>query len=188
MRALIVFGALLLFADVGVAAELRSVTLDKRDGIYYATSEVWLDAPRDSLFEVLSDWDISTRFSSLIVASKNLPPGDDGRPGFYMQNKGCVLFFCQTVERTGFVDLQPKQLIRAEADPEQSDFDISEERWTLNEEAQGTQILYELTMKPKFWIPPIIGPYAIKRKIRNDGLEALERIEVYVQELVRGNE
>ena len=164
------------------AAELRSVTLDKRDDIYYATSEVWLDAPRAEVFEVLSDWDLSTRFSSLIVESRNVDlPGDD-RPGFYMQNKGCVLFFCQTFEREGHVELRDSYLIRAVADGDKSDFDISDETWTLADDDSGTQIIYEMKMKPKFWIPPLIGPYAIKRKIRKDGLEALQRIEDYVND------
>lgn len=180
MRAACGLAALLAGALPVDAAELRSVTLDKRDGIYYATSEVWLDAPRDEVFGVLSDWDISTRFSSLIVESRNVELPDDERPGFYMQNKGCVLFFCQTVEREGFVELKGRYLIRAVAIAESSDFEISDETWTLVDDADGTQILYEMQMKPKFWIPPIIGPYAIKRKIRKDGLEALQRIEDYV--------
>lgn len=172
--------ALLLGAVPLDAAELRSVTLEKRDGIYYATSEVWLNAPRAEVFEVLSDWDISTRFSSLIIDSRNVDLPDDERPGFYMQNKGCVLFFCQTVEREGHVELRDSYLIRAVADAQKSDFEISDETWTLADDDSGTQILYEMRMKPKFWIPPLIGPYAIKRKIRKDGLEALQRIEDYV--------
>ena len=172
--------ALLAGAAPLEAAELRSVTLEKRDGIYYATSEVWLDAPREEVFAVLSNWDISTRFSSLIVASRNLEPDTSGRPGFYMQNKGCVLFFCQTVEREGYVVLKDSYLIRAVAYPGESDFEVSDETWTLADDGDGTQILYEMQMKPKFWIPPLIGPFAIKRKIRNDGLEALQRIEDYV--------
>lgn len=182
MRASIVVCLLLTSAVPAFAAELRSITFDKRDGIYYATSEVWLDAPRDKLFGVLSDWDISPRFSSLIVASRNVEPDENGRSGFYMQNKGCVLFFCQTVERQGFVELEPRHLIRAVALAEKSDFEISDERWTLSDDSGGTQVFYEMTMKPKFWIPPLIGPYAIKRKIKNDGLEALQRIEDYVNE------
>ena len=171
--------ALLACALPAGAAELRSVTLDKRDGIYYVTSEVWLDAPRSDVFEVLSDWDISTSFSSLIAESRNVERGD-GRQGFYMQNEGCVLFFCRTVEREGYVELEESFLIRAVADPEKSDFELSDETWTLVDEGGGTQVLYETRMKPKFWIPPLIGPYAIKRKIRTDGLEALQRVEDYV--------
>lgn len=180
MRGACALFALLVGAWPAAAAELRSVTLDKRDGIFYATSEVWLDAPREDVFAVLSNWDISTRFSSLIVDSRNIAPGDDGRPGYYMQNKGCVLFFCQTFEREGHVELSDSYLIRAVANPQKSDFEISDETWTLADDGGGTQILYEMRMKPKFWIPPVIGPYAIKRKIRKGGIEALQRIEDYV--------
>lgn len=162
------------------AAELRSVTLDKRDGIYHATSEVWLDAPRAEVFDVLSNWDLSTRFSSLIVAARNVEPDADGRPGFYMKNKGCILFFCQTVEREGYVELKENRRIRAVAFPGKSDFELSDETWTLADDDGGTRILYKMQMKPKFWIPPLIGPYTIRRKITNDGLEALQRIEDYV--------
>jgi hypothetical protein len=37
-----------------------------------------------------------------------------------------------------------------------------------------------MEMKPKFWVPPFVGPYVLKRKIEKDGLEALQRIEDYV--------
>lgn len=164
------------------AAELRSVTLEKRDGLYYATSEIWLDADRESLYQVLSNWDISTRFSSLIVASRNLEEDEQGRSGFYMKNRACVIFFCKTVERYGYMENEEGSLVRAIAIAEKSDFDISDERWFLEPEGDGTRIRYEMTMKPKFWIPPIVGPYAIKKKIRKDGVEALERIEQYVRE------
>lgn len=180
MRPMCLIVVLLFCTSPLAAAELRGVTLDKRDGIYYVTSEVWLDAPRDAVFDVLSDWDMSTSFSSLIVDSRNIPPDEHGRPGFYMQNEGCILFFCRTVEREGHAELRDADLIRAVAHAEKSDFEISEETWELADENGGTQIRYVMKMKPKFWIPPVIGPYAIKRKIRTDGLETLERLEDHV--------
>jgi len=179
---------LLVAPTITVAAELRSVTFEKRDGLYYATSEIWLDAEREGIFDVLSNWDLSTQFSSMIVESYNIEPDDQGRIGFYMKNRGCVLFFCKTMERYGYLESEENALIRAIAIPEKSDFEVSDERWHLEEENDGTRIRYEMTMKPKFWIPPIIGPYAIKKKIRKDGLEALQRVERYVQESASNDE
>lgn len=181
----LVVSALLAGAAPIDAAELRSVTLDKRDGVYYATSEMWLDAPRDAVFDVLSDWDISTHFSSLIVESRNVDLPGDERPGFYMKNRGCVLFFCRTVVRAGHVELRDNYRIHAVTDASKSDFEISDETWTLGDDGNGTQIIYEIEMKPKFWIPPLIGTYAIKRKIRKDGLEALQRVEDYINDDAR---
>lgn len=173
--------ALCLAAPLAGAAELRSLTFEKRDGIYYATTEIWLDAAHDRVYEVLSDWDLSAQFTSLITDSRDLPPDETGKPGFYMRIKGCVLFFCRAFEREGWVEFEPITLIRAVADAERSDFELSDEIWHFETDGSGTRIRYEMEMKPKFWVPPIIGPYVLKKKIRDSGVEALERIERYVK-------
>ena len=38
-----------------------------------------------------------------------------------------------------------------------------------------------MEMVPKFWIPPVIGPMVIKRKLRSSGGDALDRIEELAQ-------
>ena len=179
---------LLLFSSTAFGAELRSVTLEKRDGIYFASSEVWVDAPRRHVYEVLADWNHARNFSTAIVESHNIDADEEGRPGFYIMNKGCVLFYCVTVEREGFVERTPEELVRAVADAAKSDFHISDERWHIDVENHGTRVYYEMQMKPKFWIPPVIGPYVIKRKIGKKGFEVLERIERYIQGIANGDE
>ncbi len=173
---------LLLAAQAGFAAELRSIELTREGDRFIGTAEVWLDAPREQVFEVMADWDLSTQFSSLIVESRDLERGPDGGPGFYMKNKGCVLFFCKTFEREGSVEREPYERISAAADPDKSDFHMSEEIWQFEQTDDGTLVNYRIEMNPKFWVPPVIGPYAIKQKIRKDGVEALRRIEDYIRD------
>ena len=67
--------------------------------------------------------------------------------------------------------------LHAVANPQVSDFELFEEHWEFAEESDGTRVLYKLVMEPDFWVPPAIGPYLIKRKLKNDGGEALNRIE-----------
>lgn len=177
----------LAWSASSAAAELRSIEFDRVDDRYVATADIWLDAPRDSVFEVLSDWDDAQRFSSLIVAARNIAADADGRPGFYIQIRGCLLFFCKTFVREGWVVREPDTLLSAIADPARSDFEMSEETWRFEADAGGTLIRYEMQMNPKFWVPPVIGPYAIRRKIEKDGVEALERIEQHVRETMTGD-
>lgn len=179
---------LLLGAEVAVAAELRAIELEREGDRFIGTAEIWLDAPRESVYEVMADWDLSTQFSSLIVESRDLETGPNGGPGFYMKNKGCVLFFCKTFEREGSVEREPYERISANADPEKSDFHMSEEVWQFEQTGGGTLVNYRIEMNPKFWVPPVIGAYAIKRKIRKDGVEALRRIENYIQDGSVGND
>lgn len=175
--------ATLLIMDSTSAAELRNIEVEHDKGRYSVNSEVWFDASVPQVFEVFRQWDLSTQFSSAIVESYDIAADQDGRPGYYVRNHGCVLFFCKSFVRQGHVELQLNEELRAIADPSVSDFRMSNERWTFVAEGGGTVVIYNLLMEPDFWVPPAIGPYLIKRKFRNNGGDAIDRIEAIAQEL-----
>lgn len=164
------------------AADLRDVRVERDGELYQMRSEVYFAVERVALYEVFRDWNLSPQFSSWVVEARNLEPDDTGRPGFYIRNHGCMLFICKTLVREGYVADRPYEVIRASADAERSDFSISNETWRFESEGDGTLVVYELDMEPKFWVPPVIGPWVIKRKLRNDGRDALDRIERIAQE------
>ncbi len=174
---------LLLVAAPLHAAELQSITVEHEEGIYTMNSAVWFDAPIENVWEVFSSWDYSKEFSSAIVEARDVEPDEQGRPQFYSRMKGCVLFFCKSFERRGYVEFEENVVLRAVVDPETSDFELSNEEWTFTEKDGGTVVVYDLEMKPKFWIPPAIGPYFIKRKLKKDGGRAIDRIEALALEL-----
>jgi hypothetical protein len=182
VRQVRLFALLCCWTGAAYAAEMRSVDVEYKDSRYTVQSEVWFNAPREQVYEVFSHWDLSTQFSSVIVKSNDLEPDEHGRPQFFVRNRGCVLFFCKTFERQGHVESQPFEVLRAFADPALSDFHISNESWTFTTEQGGTVVVYQLLMQPKFWVPPVIGPYLIKRKFNNSGGTAIDRIE----EIARG--
>lgn len=163
------------------AAELRSIKVEHAKGRYSVASEVWFDAEIEQVFEVFRQWDLSTQFSSAIAESRDIAADETGRPGYYVRNQGCVLFFCKSFVRQGYVELKLNEELYAVADPDISDFKLSSESWTFVAENGGTVVSYQLLMEPDFWIPPGIGPYLIKRKFRNNGGEAIDRIEAIAQ-------
>lgn len=179
MRRLCLFLALSLAA---IAADMRSVDVDYRDGRYFLRSDAWFDAELEALYAVFLDYDLSTQFSAAIAEARNLEPAADGRGRFYIRNEGCVMFFCRSFERYGFVEHEPYEFIQATIDPESSDFLLSDERWEFAREGDGTLVTYSLEFEPKFWVPPVIGPYVILHKLRDRGGEALDRIEVIARE------
>ena len=182
-----VFASLLLLVAAGtqfaVAAEMRSIDVKYEGGRYSLVSVAWFDAGIDETFDVFRTWDYSTQFSSAVVEARDLDPDSSGRPGYYVVNRGCILFFCKSMARQGYVEARHNQDLRAVADPQVSDFRFFEEVWEFIEADGGTRVLYKLEMEPDFWVPPAIGPYLIKRKLRNDGGDALNRIEGIAQEM-----
>ena len=175
--------ATLLIMDSTSAAELRNIEVEHDKGRYSVNSEVWFDASVAQVFEVFRQWDLSTQFSSAIVESRDIAADEDGRLGYYVRNEGCVLFFCKSFVRQGHVELKLNEELRAVANPAISDFRMSNESWTFVAEGGGTVVIYNLLMEPDFWVPPGIGPYLIKRKFRNNGGDAIDRIETIAQGL-----
>ena len=176
----------MLIAARSQSAEMRSVEVENDDGTYTMVSAVWFDASVDQVYTIFRQWDLSSDFSSAIVEARDMEPDEQGRPQFYIRNRGCVLFFCKSFERRGYVEELPNKILRAFANADTSDFHFSDESWEFVAADGGTIVTYDLRMSPKFWIPPAIGPYLIKRKLKKDGGNAIDRIEALAQQV--GNE
>ena len=168
---------LLLLGVPAVAAELLDVYVERKGDRYHFTSTTYFDTTQSQLYNVLIDFDKYPQFSSAFVEAENREPDDQGRPQFYTRMEGCALLFCKAYIRIGYLELQPEHEIIAVADPEQSNFAYSWERWQLIPKDEGTIMIYDFEMEPGFWVPPIIGPYVIKRALRSSGGNAVNRIE-----------
>lgn len=166
------------------AAELRSVEVWVEEGRYNLISETLINASREDVYAVLTDYDLFKEFTSAIVESNNEEPDELGRPQFYTRMHGCVLFYCKSFVRRGYLLLTPSHDIVAISEPEKSDFLFSRERWQLSSQDDGTVMIYQFEMEPSFWIPPIIGPFYIKRELKSGSVRAVNRIEA----LARGEE
>lgn len=172
-----------MLAPIAVqAVELRSVVVEREDGLFMLESEVWFNAEREALYEVFLNYDLTHQFTSFVVDSRNLEPDELGRRRFFISNQGCVWFICRSFERTGHVEHVPPEVIHSTADPELSDFHTSIESWEFTPEGDGTVVVYKFQFKPKFWLPPVIGPYVLQRKLELDSDHALSRIERLAQE------
>lgn len=181
MRYLLLFTG--LFASVTVpAASIRTLVVDYDDGVYSLVSNTWLDAPREAIFNVLTDYDRFGRISSTYKEYGFLEPDDDGVPVIHTRMEGCVLFFCVSMTRVERMITTMPSFIRTDTLPEQSDFRSSVSEWTLEPEAGGTSMTYRLVMEPDFWVPPLIGPWVLKRRLSRGGAGAINRIERIARE------
>ncbi|MCI0518079.1 MAG: hypothetical protein L0Y45_09635 [Woeseiaceae bacterium] len=176
-----VAAAIILMSGVVLSADLREVTVEKEEKRYRLTSETRFDASVPDLYRVLTDYNLFTEFSSVFVESRNLRAAENGKPRYYTRMEGCMLLFCKSFVRVGELTLTPHREIVALADPEESDFNYSRERWQLEADGDGAILKYEFELEPSFWVPPVIGPYVMKRVLRAGGSDAVDRIEALAQ-------
>jgi hypothetical protein len=177
-------------ALAGIAAAtatLETVVVTHDAGRYALTAHAYMEAPREAIFVVLTDYDRIGRLSSAYKEYGYLDPAADGMPVVFTRMEGCVLFFCRSLRRVERMEVDAPGFIRTVGLPEQSDFRYTLSEWWLTPEAGGTKVVYYLEMEPDFWVPPIIGPWILQRKLQRGGAAAVDRIERLAQELSAGH-
>lgn len=68
--------------------------------------------------------------------------------------------------------------------PELSDFVSGSAIWRVRAQGEHTRVLYESTLKPAFFVPPVIGGIIIKRHIKDETLDTFRRIERQVMTML----
>ena len=84
-----------------------------------------------------------------------------------------MLFFCRTIRRGRGSKPEPPRFIRATFSP-QSDLDYGRSEWFLEAEEGGTRLTYRMAMHPSFAVPPVLGPWLLKRSLLKDGAAAVD--------------
>ncbi|MBN1240619.1 MAG: SRPBCC family protein [Gammaproteobacteria bacterium] len=172
-------GVLLAGGATVSAAVIHSLDVDREHGRYELVANTHLAAPAEAIFDVLVDYEDGAfgRISSVYKESDYLEPAEDGTPIVYTRMEGCLMFFCRSMERVERLEAEAPRFIRTTALPEESDFKYSRSEWELEPVEGGTEVTYRLVMEPDFWVPPVVGPWLLKKTLMKGGTRAITRIE-----------
>jgi hypothetical protein len=172
-------------AALAAAATIDELDVEKQRGRYSLEAYARLDATPESVYTVLTDFDDNaySRISRAYKESRYLPPAADGVPLVYTRMEGCLLWHCMTLERTERLETREPTWIKSTALPEQSNFKHATSEWMLEPDGDGTLMTYKVELEPDFFVPPVIGPWYLKRTLSQGGLRAVTRIERLARQL-----
>lgn len=177
MSRLFLGSLLILLVSPVNAAEMLHMEFWEQDNHYYLRSASTIEAPPELIFNTLLDYQNFYRLSGGIKETRYLEPDADGTPVAFTLVESCVLFFCRQVKKTERVLVKSDSVIELEADPKRSDFKYLHGRWSITKKNNQTILSYEMDMVPDFWIPPLIGTWALKRKLYHSAMNMAHRIE-----------
>ncbi|BAV32507.1 hypothetical protein SCL_0184 [Sulfuricaulis limicola] len=167
--------ALGLWVPVAMAGAIERLETTHANGRYTVSFEVLLDAPRDKVWQIMTDYERLPRVSKIITESRILKQTDANHHRVGVTLEACVLIFCKTVKRMVDIEARPQTEISVSEVPEQSDFREGNEHWQVVAEGAKTRLHYTAELVPDFFIPPLIGPpvvkYFLRREIRLTALE-----------------
>jgi hypothetical protein len=177
--------AALAASAAAVAATMEQLDVKRQRGRYSLEAEARLAASPESIYAVLTDFDDNrySRISGAYKESRYLEPAADGTPLVYTRMEGCALWHCMSLERTERLETDAPHWIKSTTLPEGSNFKHSTSEWVLERDGENTKMTYKLEMEPDFFVPPVVGPWYLKRTLTQGSQRAVVRIERLARQL-----
>jgi hypothetical protein len=160
-----------------IACELNHAEITEDKGIFRFQFTTIIDAPAEYVRQVLTDFTHIYRLSSSIIESEVLPSRQSDETKIRTKVLACASVFCREVERVDIVRILASGKLQADIVPELSEFRSGRAIWTITALENRSKLVYEATLEPDFFVPPVIGISVIINSMRNEFITTLDRIE-----------
>ena len=150
----------------------------RRDGDDFLIQlEMQIDAPRQKVYQLLTDYDDLQKLSKTIVRSRVLSR-EGKQTRVEVITEGCVLFFCRRIKQIQTATEMDRGYLKLIDDPERSDFQSGRTLWHISAADNGlTRITLSADLQPRFWVPPIIGTSLFKHKLLKESKALINNLE-----------
>jgi hypothetical protein len=170
-------------SGASAAADFRALDVSRDGASYEVKALVYLAAPPQAVFAVLTDYEHFTRISGSIVESRRVQQLDAADSLVYTDTRFCALFFCRHVKEMQKVSQTPPSDIISTVLPEKSDNVKSGSAVLhLQSEGEGTLLHWEFRIEPGFWVPPLLGPLLVERGLKAEGRRSAAGVEKLARE------
>ncbi len=167
----------LLYGATALAGEVYVAAVSHQSGSYLVEVDTLVKIDESQARTLLTDYNNLGRVNPAIEVSEILLTRGPGNYRVRTVTDACIWFYCMRVHQVQDVIESQDGTVTAIVVPELSDFRYGYARLNLWQEANGTRILIRSEVEPDFWIPPLIGPWLIKRKLLSETLETVDNLE-----------
>ncbi len=161
------------------AGQVQHLTTDVADGIYTLDIHATIDAKISKIWPIIDDFTLLPLINDAILAATLVPSSDPKMRRVQLKSHVCVWYFCKRLDQVQDIIYTDKYEVLAIIIPALSDFNAGWAKWKLTpgSSPNSSNLNLKIVLMPDFWVPPIIGPYLIKLKLRSEGLDTIEGLE-----------
>jgi len=170
--------AVLLLALVSraMALDIDDVHITKQGRAYQVQMTFGVAAPVNQVMVVLTDYGFPDRLNPE-VTKREVISRQRGITRVRTEIRSCVFVFCRDLVLTQDVTVVA-DTIQANIVPDESDFRSGYFRWSVSgSDNGGSHIGFEAVMEPDFFIPPLIGSFFVRKRIRQEILATAKNLE-----------
>jgi hypothetical protein len=161
----------------------------RRDGArFLIRMQMAVNAPPPAVFRALTDYAALPRYNADLQAVRVESTTEPNRVRLFATIHTCVLLFCKTLHQEQIMTATVNAgggVLQSEWVPQHSDFKEGHGRWTVTPCASGrlpTCMEVQIELVPAFPVPPVIGPWLIRRKM----YEEAQRTGAGLEQVARG--
>ncbi len=178
--------SLLILARPAAGYELRKIEVAHDHGRYSVHMRVTLDAKAADVFAVLSEVKLLPRINPAVRRIHSQPSSAPNSLRVFSEIRLCIAYFCRLIKQVqdmSFEKALDGGVVHARVLPELSDLRHGVAIWRVAQCDAKTCLRFDASLEPDFWVPPLIGPWLIQRKLREEarqtsaGLESLTRLQ-----------
>lgn len=174
---------LLGVSSTAAAVDFRSLEVLRDGASYQVKALIYLAAPPQAVYAVLTDYEHFTRISGSIVESRRVQQLSPTEALVYTDTRFCALFFCRHVKEMQKLIQTPPGDISSTVLPQQSDnVKSGSAALHLQAEGEGTLLDWQIRLEPGFWVPPLLGPLLVERSLKAEGRRSAAGVEKLARE------
>jgi hypothetical protein len=165
--AALIAAATLLGAPGTVAAlELLEIDTVRSRGVFTLNARMIIEASPNEVWTIMNDIGRFARIDRAVIISHVVDTDEDGNPIAHQRFCGCVGFLCRRIDKTDVYRQLGAFHVEAFSVEGTSNLESNHQVWQLFETADGrTEMVTRWSMDPDFWVPPLIGTYAVRRSL-----------------------
>lgn len=153
------------------AAQVSRVQVTRHGGRFLIDMHMVIHAPPRSVFRALQDYATMARYNPDLRSVRVELTGARKRVRLFTTVHVCVLVFCKTMHQEQIMTATPTAdggSLDAELVPGSGDFKGGHGLWIVRPcpTARGASCMdVRIQLLPAFWVPPLIGPWVLRRKM-----------------------
>jgi len=164
----LILATLVLLPGISLCADIKTIEIKKEKNLYHMHINATVNADFDNVIRIITDYENLPLINPYLKESKLLDNLEDERSTVNMLTEVCVLFLCYNIRHVQTFHFVENGILFSRIIPEKSNFQAGWMRWEIkgmdsNKIHPVTKIILDIEMVPGFFVPPVIGPYQIKK-------------------------
>jgi hypothetical protein len=168
------------------AAQVLAVQVRRDEARFQIDMHIAIDAPPLQVFRALQDYAAMRRYNPDLRSVRVEPTPAPNRVRLFTTVHTCVLLFCKTMHQEQVMTATAEAhggRLQAELVPQSGAFG-GEGHWVVTPcraRRPSTCVDIQLALVPQFWVPPVIGPWLIRRTMYDEAQHSTRGLEQVAQ-------